>query len=66
MELNQVTLIPLVGHGVDFGFCICFELPIFLLLATKVGITNAEGLKKKGNTLSYLRLFSQQSLLRST
>ena len=52
--------------GLILAFGICFELPIFLLLATKVGITNAEGLKKKGNTLSYLRLFSQQSLLRPT
>ena len=43
--------------GLILAFGICFELPIFLLLATKVGITNAEGLKKKGNTLSYLRLF---------
>ncbi|MEE3007433.1 MAG: twin-arginine translocase subunit TatC, partial [Pseudomonadota bacterium] len=33
--------------GLILAFGICFELPIFLLLATKVGITNAEGLKKK-------------------
>jgi len=48
--------------GLILAFGICFELPIFLLLATKVGITNAEGLRKKRNTLSYLRLFSQQSV----
>ena len=33
--------------GLILAFGICFELPIFLLLATKIGLTNAEGLRKK-------------------
>ena len=33
--------------GLILAFGICFELPIFLLLATKIGLTNARGLKKK-------------------
>ena len=33
--------------GLILAFGICFELPIFLLLATKIGLTNAQGLKKK-------------------
>jgi len=33
--------------GLILAFGICFELPIFLLLATKIGLTDAEGLRKK-------------------
>ena len=33
--------------GLILAFGICFELPIFLLLATKIGLTTSQGLREK-------------------